>query len=176
MGYDKQCQSDVAGVKDVRVTHDRVIKQTATKSGPYVSGVAQGKDNMTNGHHDPDDFDAKRWIHDRAFPEQYGPDRRTQLKNRLRSAGFLRIKVVQVIEHHDGAWAIKMYTDAKSEKLTRDTVCQRLNTISKDLGCRIQHGSCEVVIRGRKVEASFVLKPLIGVKNGRRKVRKQTAP
>jgi hypothetical protein len=114
---------------------------------------------LPDPENDPDYIDPRGFVRTRAFPEQYGPDRKAQLKNRLVSAGFLRIKVVQVIENHDAAWAIRMYTDATSEKPTRDMVLQRFNTIAKDLGCRIQRGSCEIVIRGRKIEASFVLKP-----------------
>ena len=81
------------------------------------------------------------------------------MKNRLLAADFARVKVVQAIENHDAAWAVRMYTDAKSEKPTRDMVSQRLNTTAKDLGCHIQRGSVVIVTRGRKIEASFVLKP-----------------
>jgi len=114
----------------------------------------------------PDDFgtkrDAKRWILDRASPEQYGSTRKVQLENRLLSAGFKGVKVRRVVKGHNGAWTISMSPDEHDATPTYAAVIRRLKGVASDIGFRIRDDGIAALVSKRKIKVSVILHTLNG--------------
>jgi len=107
-------------------------------------------------HGNPDDLDPKRWIFDRAFPEQYGSTVRQRLRNRLLLADFTNIKLRRN-SRQDTAWTVKMNRGNHREISDQDQLIRCLVGLASDLGRTIERAGITTAITGEQIEASFIM-------------------
>jgi hypothetical protein len=107
-------------------------------------------------HGKPDDFDPKRWILDRAFPEQYGGTVREQLRNRLLLAEFTNIKLIKN-SGRDAAWTVRMNRGTHTKVLDEDELIQCLMSLANDLGKTIGRAGITAAVSGEQIDASFIM-------------------